>query len=315
MTTAAPAPAATPPPPHRPVPEEPLILPGQRLTPSPERDRPWRVLTVLLGSAVVLLVLVSLSVATAATWMTGRGYSDVPATTGLGAPSSLTMTSDLGTVRVLPSADVEQVTVALVPSGSTALPAPDETVRARITHDSGAQGSAVTVRQPERHLGAPWTSPVRDVLLLVPEGHELALDVRADVGGVGVEGEFASLSVQSDVGDLEIGPVAVAEELAASSQVGDIDVDLTSPAPAEMDLSAAVGDIDLALPADADGDIRVTTELGDVRVALPGAGAWQVDARSELGEVTIDPSFTGRRDAGDGSLTITSDLGDITVTR
>ncbi|NMA78546.1 MAG: DUF4097 domain-containing protein [Actinomycetales bacterium] len=318
MTTAPPAPPA---PSTRSghsgasVPQEPLLLPGQRMTPSPGRDRPWRVLTVLAGSAVVLLVLVSLSLATAATWMTSRGYGDVPATTTLGSPESLTLASDIGAITVVPSLEVEEVTVALVAPGSTTLPAPDETVRARITHDTGPQRTALTVSQPERFIGLPWTRTLLDVLLLVPEGHELALDVQADVGDVGIDGEFTSLSVRSDVGDLDIGPVSVAEELVANSAVGDVRVEVASPAPKTVDISAAVGGIDLGLPADADGDVGVRTELGDVRVAIPGTVSWRVSAESELGDVTIDPALTGRGDTGEGSLTVASELGSITVTR
>ena len=37
-------------------PQEHLLLPGERLTPSPTRDRPWRVLTVLLGASVISIL-------------------------------------------------------------------------------------------------------------------------------------------------------------------------------------------------------------------------------------------------------------------
>ncbi|QNN83276.1 hypothetical protein H3H54_06695 [Brachybacterium sp. Z12] len=77
---------------------------------------------MLLGSAVVLMLISGLTLATAASWATGRGYSEVSATTGLGTPTSLSLTSEVGSVRVLPSEDVDEVTLALVEPGATALP-------------------------------------------------------------------------------------------------------------------------------------------------------------------------------------------------
>ena len=159
MTTAPPAPPAqtaqAPPPPS----QQPLFLPGQQLTPTPDRDRPWRVLTVLLGSAVVLLLISGLTLATAASWATGRGYSEVAATTGLGTPTSLSLTSEVGSVRVLPSEDVDEVTLALVEPGATALPPPQETVRARITRGTDSQGATAVVSQPQRYSVLPWMNP------------------------------------------------------------------------------------------------------------------------------------------------------------
>ena len=315
MTTAPPAPPAqtaqAPPPPS----QQPLFLPGQQLTPSPDRDRPWRVLTVLLGSAVVLLLISGLTLATAASWAAGRGYSEVAATTGLGTPTSLNLTSEVGSVRVLPSEDVDEVTLALVEPGATALPPQQETVRARITHGTDSQGTTAVVSQPQRYSVLPWMNPGHDVLLLVPVGHELSLDLRAEVGNVMVDGEFDTLSVHADVGDLVLGPLTATEKLTATSEVGNIDIELASPAPASVDITAAVGDVDLLLPVDAGGDVAITAELGSVEVALPGSARWEIAAESELGSVDVDRSLTGGTTAVNGTLTVTSELGGITISR
>src|SRR5690606_31577985 len=103
---------------------EPRYDPPRRLEPSPERDRPWRRGIVLAGGAVMLTVVLALGAATTATWLDGRHYAEIPATTGIGAPTALQLTSTVGDVRVQSSPDVEEVTVSLVAPGTT-VPAAD----------------------------------------------------------------------------------------------------------------------------------------------------------------------------------------------
>ena len=300
---------------RQPVEQEPRYEPGRQLTPSPQQDRPWRVLTVLIGAVTTLLVVAGFALASVSSWIAVRDVDEIPAVTALGTPASLSLTSTVGTVRVLPSADVEEVTLALTEPGSTALPATGQTVRAHLTEVAGASGTTVTVRQPERVSIAPWTSPDRDVLVLVPVGHELALDLQADVGDIQVDGEFTSLTAHSDVGSLRLGPLSVDGEVRASSQVGDISLELDSPGTESIGLRTAAGSVALTLPADAETGIDVLTELGDVQVSLPGAESWDVTTATDLGSVSIDPSLT-RGSASEGrELTVTSSLGDISITR
>lgn len=328
MTTTRPSPPPSPAPPPGPTappsafaqppsapPPERLLLPGQRLTPSPDRDRPWRVLTVLIGVSAVLLMVGGLAVASAANWAAGRGYTEIAATTGLGTPSSLSLASVTGSLRVLPSDDVDEVTLALVEPGATGLPSPQDTTPARLTHGTDAAGPTVTVQQPQSHAGWPWTDRTRDVLLLVPSGLELSLVVDAGVGDVLVDGEFSALDVRSDVGDVVLGSLGVTEALTVTSEVGDVDIELESPAPADTEIRAAVGNVDLQLPTDSSGSITITSELGDVIVTAPGTTRWHVDAVSELGSVQVDPGLADGSGTGDGTLTVTSDVGEITIER
>ncbi|MGP9537468.1 hypothetical protein ACT3SP_05625 [Brachybacterium sp. AOP43-C2-M15] len=297
----------------------PLIEPGRRLTPSPERDRPWRLLTVLLGAATVLLVVLILAGATTATWVAGRGYSEIPATADLGTPTALTLHSGVGAVRVLPSGDVESVTLALVDPGTTALPAEEAQARARVTvEDAGgtsAHGTTVEVRQPESFSMRPWTSPQQDVLLLIPAGHEMALEVRTDVGDILVDGDFTALDVRSGVGDLELGPVTAPEGVTARADVGAVDLEIGSPAPATVDVIASLGDVDLLLPTDAGGEVSIAAQIGDIAVAAPGTGRWRVEATADLGEVRVDPGLTRGTGAEAGTLTAVADVGDVDITR
>ena len=105
MSTAIP-PVPRQPPPQRPSSaqqpppsRDPLIEPGRRLSSSHALDRPWRLLVTLVGGATVLLVVLALAALSTATWLTGRGYTEIPAITQLGSPSSLSLTSRTGTVR------------------------------------------------------------------------------------------------------------------------------------------------------------------------------------------------------------------------
>lgn len=295
-------------------PQERLLLPGQRMVPSPDRDRPWRVLTVLLGASVVLLMVGGLAVASAANWAAGRGYTEIAATTGLGTPASLTLASLVGTIQVLPSDDVDEVTLALVEPGSTGLPSQQDTTPARLAHDTDAAGATVTVHQPQSHFGWPWTDRTRDVLLLIPSGLELSLVIDAGVGDVLVDGEFSTLDVRTDVGDIALGPLGVTDALTVSSEVGHVEIELESPAPTDTEITAVVGAVDLQLATDSSGTISIISELGDVIVAAPGTTRWQVDAVSELGEVRVDPGVAAGS-GDDGTLDVTANIGDITIER
>lgn len=293
----------------------PLIVPGHRLAPSPGGDHRLRRTTTLVGAVILLLVALGLALLSTATWLAARDFTAVPAVTELGSPTSVVLTSRAGTVRVLPSGDVEELTLALVAPETTTLPAEGERVPARITQSTRDGRTTVAVQQPARSVGLPWSDGTRDVLLLVPTGLELALEVSTVVGDVFVDGELTSLDVHSDAGDLRLGPLSAPGGVSATATAGDIDLELGSPAPAAVDLTAAAGDVDLLLPTDAEGRVSITTDLGDVEVSVPGTARWQVRAESELGEVSTAPGLTGGTGGTAGTLTVISELGTIRITR
>lgn len=289
--------------------------PGRRLSPSPRGDRTWRTVLTLLGATVLVLMLLALSAVSVSGWWLGRGFDDVPATTELGTPETLTLSSGVGDVRVLPSTDVEVVTLALVEEGETALPEPGETARARLSQHGDASAPVLDIRQSEGYGPVPWLDEHHDVLVLVPQGHQLALDVTTDVGDIQADGEFTSLAARSAVGDVHLGPVTATESLAVRADVGTVEIELRDPAPAVVEVTASVGDVDLRMPPDAVSEVRVDTEVGETEIALPGTGRWEIEARTELGERRIDPGVTGAPGATTGTLTVTSELGDVLVTR
>lgn len=292
----------------------PLHEPGRRLSPRPEDDRPWRIALVLLASAVVALILLALALASTSAWASARGFSPVPATTALGTPASLTVTADVADVQVRASDEVDQVTLALVEDGADELPAPGTEVRARLTQQGGSADPVLDVRQPHRFSTLPWGPGSLDLLLLVPTGHTLSLDLTTEVGGIRAEGDFAALAVRSDVGDIRLTSLSAPGGLVAHSEVGELDIELGAPAAATIDVTAGVGDVALQLPADAGGAVSVTSEVGEIDITAPGSGTWDIDASSELGTTEVDPSLRGT--AQDiGSITATSEVGDVHLHR
>lgn len=306
--------STTHPAPLTPTDRSPLHEPGRRLSPRPEDDRPWRIALVLLASVVVALILLALALASTSAWASGRGFSPVPATTVLGAPASLTVTADVADVQVRSSDEVDQVTLALVEDGASELPEPGTEVRARLSRQGGAADPVLDVRQPHRFSTLPWGPGSLDVLLLVPVGHTLSLDLTTEVGGIRAEGAFETLGVRSDVGDIQLGSVSAPGGLSARSEVGGLDIGLSAPAPATIDVTAGVGDVALRLPTDAGGVVSVTSDVGGIDITAPGSGTWDIDASSELGTTEVDQSLRGT--AQDiGSITATSELGDVQLHR
>ncbi|MFC5296871.1 MAG: DUF4097 family beta strand repeat-containing protein [Brachybacterium tyrofermentans] len=292
-----------------------VLEPGRRLSPSPQGDRSWRLLITLLGAIVLLLLLLGLTAVSVSSWLTTRSFSEIPATTGLGTPSALELTNDLGDVHVLRSADVDEVTLAFVEEGSTTLPADGATAQASIDRTGGADAPSIAVRQPGGPAVIPWENDTRDLLLLVPNDLDLSLDLTSTVGDVDATGSFSSLAVASEVGDVRLASVAAPGGLTVTSDVGDVEVELEGPTPDAVEVTTSVGNADLLLPVDASGDVAVSSELGDVYLTAPGTTQWSVTASTELGERSVDPSFTARTGDEVGTLTVTSELGNVTVSR
>ncbi|MFC7373695.1 MULTISPECIES: hypothetical protein [unclassified Brachybacterium] len=291
------------------------VEPARRLSPAPEDDRPWRLLITLLGAAFVALMVLGLAAMSITQWTIARGYDDVPATTHLGEPSSLSLSSRIADVRVLRSADADQVSVALVENGATELPPADSLVRARIDQQGPADAPVLDVRQPEQFSSVPWKHDVRDVLVIVPEAHRLAVDIISSVGDIRADGDYSAMTISSQVGEVRLSPVSAPGGLDVSSDVGGIDIELEGTAPETIGLSSSVGDIDLRLPSGAESDVDVHTDVGSADVAAPGTGRWAVDARADTGDARVDPSLTRADGPLVGTLTVVSDLGDVTVTR
>lgn len=302
-----------------PEPPGPLVIPGHQLEPSRRADRRLRRWTVTIGALTVALIVLGFGISSATTWWVSRDFTSTPVTTPLGRPTALHLTSSLGDVRVLTSEGVDEVTLALVEPGSEELPTGQEQeheqVQAALSQSTSAKGTTVEVRQPSRTPGMPWTDRSRDVLVLVPADLELSLTLRADVGSLLVDGDFAALDAHSDLGDLLLGPLTAPGGVSASTDVGTIELGLRSPAPTDIELTSGLGEVELELPTDASGRVEIRTDTGSIRIIAPGDSRWSVRADAEIGEVTTAPGISGRGDDVVGTLTAITDLGDIEITR
>lgn len=314
MTAPAPAPSPAPSPAasHRdPLPVE----PARRLSPSPGRDRSWRVILTVLGALVIALVLVAMVATSVVGWAVNRGFDEIPATTEFGSPSSLTLTTDVADVRVVHSEQAAEVAVALVPSGATTPPPDGTQARAEVDVEGGSDSPIVDVRQPYTDGPVPWTSEVHDLLVVVPEGHTIGLDLTSNVGDIRAQGEFTSLSATSNVGEILLTAVSAPGGVHAASDIGDVELDLAEPVPGGVEVTSSVGDIAVRLAPDATGDLTVTTDVGNATVEAPGTGRWSVDASSEVGDVQTDSDLLDADGPISGRMRIEANVGDVTITR
>lgn len=314
MTAPAPAPSAAPSPAVQdrgPLPVE----PARRLSPSPRRDRSWRVVLTVLGALVMALVLAAMVTSSVVGWAVNRGFTEVPATTALGAPSSLMLTTDVADIRVVHAEEAAEVSVALVASGATTLPSDDARARARVDVEGSGDAPIVEVRQPYSDGPIPWISETRDLLVVVPEGHQIDLDLSSNVGDIRAQGDFSSLSATSNVGEILLTAVSAPRGVHAASDIGDVDLDLADPVPGGVEVTSNVGDIEVRLAPDATGDLTITTDVGSATVEAPGTGRWSVDATSEVGEVRTDADLRDAEGPISGRMTIRANVGDVTITR
>lgn len=321
MTTTLPAPHA---PRDRSGPTRPetsgssTLEPGRRLSPSPGSDRPWRLLLTLLGAGVVVLLLLAMGTLSMSGWLAARSYTVVPATTELGTPDSLGLTSDLGDIHVEHSDQVDQVTLALVENGRTELPAEGDEARARIDLRGDAESSLVDVDQPDGPSAIPWEDQHRNLVLLIPAGHDLTLEITSSVGDVDADGAFSALSVAADVGDVQLDSVSAPGGLTVTSDVGDVEVEVAAPTPDAVEVTTSVGNIDLLLPEDAGGDVTARSDMGDIDVTAPGVTQWSITARTAIGEQNVDSSLTADDSTTEdsvGRLTAISEMGNVTISR
>lgn len=291
------------------------VEPARRLSPSPGPDRSWRVILTVLGALVMALVLAALVTSSVVSWAVNRGFTEVPSTTALGTPSSLTLTTDVADIRVVHSEQVSEVSVALVPSDATTLPPDDAQARAKVDVNGGDDAPIVEVRQPYSDGPVPWTSEVHDLLVVVPEGHGIDLDLTSNVGDIRAQGDFTSLSATSNVGEILLTAVGAPRGVHAASDIGNVELDLAGPVPGGVEVTSNVGDVEVRLAPEATGDLTITTDVGNATVEAPGTGRWSVDATSDVGDVQTDTDLRDAEGPISGRMTIRASVGDVTVTR
>lgn len=268
------------------------VQPAHRLRPSRRRDRPWRIALPLLAGLVVLALLAGLSTMTAVSWAQQHRFPPAPAVHELGTPRSLELSSRFADVTVERSSEVDQVTLALVPAGSTDLPAAGATARATVDTRTTADRLVATVREPAASGPIPWQSESRDVLVLVPAAQDLRLAVTTEVADVAVDGSYSALSVRTDTGDVDLENIASDGAVSVTSDVGDVDLQMRSGNASPLRVRARTGDVSIAVPGQRQYDVTTHTSVGDVQIepglqAASGAEAPEISATTDVGDVTI----------------------------
>lgn len=307
--------APTSPAPAPPAPSRQRVEQAHRLDASPRGTRRWRTAVTVIAALVVSFALLALGAVSVTSWAVQRSYQDVATTYELGAPDTLLLTTHVADVRVATSPDVDQVTLALVEAGTTAVPAAGDTVRARVDVTGSASQQSIEVSQPGMNRFGNLLGEHREVLLLVPSGHLMDLELRADVGGIDASGAFTSLQVTSDMGDVHLSDIEAPDGITAHTETGEVDVAPAAPVPGGITVTSSLGDVDVTLPRDAEGDLTVRADVGEVQVTAPGTARRVVQATSDMGAVSVDPAFMTADGDVIGRIDVTTSLGDVSVSR
>lgn len=200
----------------------------------------------LLIVAGVLAVAVALFFGVQA--LTGDGWFTARSTLTMPAAQTLHITSSQGDIEVRAREGASEIAVSQRMRGAEAAPVTGDA--ATLTIDSTGvcpAGSQCTI----------------DLEVTVPPGTNV--EVLATAGDVSVSGSEGTLSVQSQLGDVELEPAATTG-VTVRTGAGDIEVKLPDGRYA-VTTSAGVGDVDVAVTNASDGvPVDLTTGAGDIDV-------------------------------------------------
>ncbi len=159
-----------------------------------------------------------------------------------------------------------------------------------------------------------------DWRITAPPG--LAIEVRADVGDVHVEGFDGPADLRTDVGDIRA--LQIARGVSVRTDVGDVTVKAAGP----IDVRTDVGSADVAVLPGEPGSITITTDVGSAELRLPADFEGTITASADVGSITstlagpqtrarkIPPRDHLQTTIGSGSgrtATITTEVGDVRI--
>lgn len=279
-------PAGPPVPPMPPVTTR--TIPAAPLGSAPGSERTMRTVLIVVAALLLVLTCGGLAVGAGVSASHRAAFAQIPASQQLGTPSDLTLSVPTSDVRVVVDPSADQIGLALVEEGDVSV-GPDETVRARITHD----GDRVTVEQPV--LRTPSLQKTyRDVLMTVPASlsDSFSLHVDAATGDVGITGgSFEDLAVSTGVGDVDLQDLAVSGDLDIDTGAGDTNVRLTDDAtPHSVALESGVGSLDLRVPHGMTFQVDGPADgLGDVDIApdVEADSGPELHLSTSTGDVTV----------------------------
>ncbi|MDX2115681.1 MAG: DUF4097 family beta strand repeat-containing protein [Planctomycetota bacterium] len=238
------------------------------------------------------------------------------------AGSTLVVDSSVGdiTLRADPSASEIHAQARMIGKGRSEAEAADALAEIVPTLDSVA-GEPGTVRASADH---PASSSRRnyqvDWVITGPPG--MRVRVQAAVGDILVEGFEGPAEIRADVGDVVARDIL--NGLTVTADVGDIEARGRAP----MDIRVDVGEIDARVLAGPPAPLAFASNVGDVSVRLPGDCVGQLDASVNTGDLSVDLApaaltatrvtderFRGVLNAGGPAITLSSNVGDVTVSR
>lgn len=174
----------------------------------------------------------------------------------------------------------------------------------KVKHTAGVQNGALTIetldtRKWYDHIGIFLGSP--KITVYLPQAEYASLSIETDTGDVAIPNDFAfeELSIKGDTSDVDcLASVSHVMEIALST--GDVKIDGASAS--RIKLATKTGEIRMDSAASA-GNIDIETDTGDVR--LTDVICENLTAESDTGTISLINVVAG------GSFSIESDTGDV----
>lgn len=266
----------------------------------------------LLGAGVAAIT-AGLAGCSSATPYVGK-RTEAEETLALADATALSVTADAGSVSIV-GEDRDDVYVEYVKESTAATADLSD-----LTLDAGRDDGRLTLES--RFEGDPpifGSRPSIDLSLRVPRS--LAVErIESSVGDITVEDVAGDLTVETNVGDVTVRDVR--GRVAVDVSTADVVVE---GADAVGDVTASTGDLDLSVPA-IDGDTTVSASTGSIVLALAPDIGVDFSASTDAGDVTVEnlpleggrraeSRVTGELNGGGPDLSITTNTGDIAVSR
>lgn len=174
-------------------------------------------------------------------------------------------------------------------------------------------GDSLVVRSPEFEFGwwfGSWFGDDQSAVLTLPESlRESALDadLTLDAGSLDVVGDFGDLDITVNAGALDVEGAAISltidmsagradatldgvDEADLTVAAGDLNVELTGPAPSQTTIDVSAGSLDLTVP---DESYSITQDVSagslDAKVDQSSGTRRVIDVSLSAGSVTIRP--------------------------
>lgn len=228
----------------------------------------------------------------------------------------LRLCTEVGDVEITPTDGEElRVEFTIINKGPGAREAVEDLeVQALFAEDDGQlEVGAWQASQTQTEGFFDHRSTTTDLEILLPADRVYDVEVTTDVGDVTLAGpSLGTTDVTTDVGDVEGRILDLRGDLTLQTDVGDVDLGVSSALSGHWQVTTDVGDVDLTLPSgDSVGyDISAEADVGDVDLHIGPT------ERSTSESQGASESAQARSEGYDSKtiqirLTVTTDVGDI----